>query len=179
MLLPCQTVGPGDGGGDTPTFNALHFSLTDQKKSSSLSVTARQKPVIKRWNNFLRINILSFTSCCNETITDNQSGRTEGRCLWSVYCSCLYFISGPHTSHHTTPPSSHPASQHFFSTVGYFPSGLPVGAWVAAVWPTVLLDAWDDTISLGGGLALNYRRDQAALITGPDTPHSTTLVRPG
>ena len=168
MLLPCQTVGPGDGGGDTPTFNALHFSLTDQKKSSSLSVTARQKPVIKRWNNFLRINILSFTSCCNETITDNQSGRTEGRSLWSVYCSCLYFISGPHTSHHTTPhhhttpPSSHPASQHFFSTVGYFPSGLPVGAWVAAVWPTVLLDAWDDTISLGGGLALNYRRDQAA-----------------
>ena len=81
MPLSCQTVGPGDGGGDTPTFNALHFSLTDQKKSSSLSVTARQKPVIKRWNNFLRINILSFTSCCNETITDNQSGRTEGRCL--------------------------------------------------------------------------------------------------
>ena len=145
---------------------------------------ARQKLVIKRWSNFLRINILSFTSCCNETIRVGE--QRGGVCDQFIVPVCISYRQGPHALHytthltspqHTSPPSYHPASQHFFPTVGYFPSGLTVELHLA--WLAVLLDAWDDTISLGGGLPSNYRRDQAAIITGPDTPHHHTSWLPG
>ena len=106
------------------TFSStFDFTLTDQKKSSSLSVLARQKLVIRRWGNILRINILSFTSCCNETITDNQSrGGVSDQFIVPV---CISYRLGPHTPlyTHNIQSANSPASQQFFLTLGYFPSG--------------------------------------------------------
>ena len=144
MLRPCPALPDGcrfaredGGGGETVTFNTFNFALTNQKKSANLSVLARQALVIRRWINFLGINILSFTSCCNETIRVGE--HRGGVCDQFIVPVCISYRQGPHTvlhtTHHTTPPSYHPASQHFFPTVGYFPSGLTVVASALTGWP--------------------------------------------
>ena len=108
MLLPCPALPDGcrfaredGGGGETVTFNTFNFALTDQKKSASLSVLARQALVIRRWSNFLGINILSFTSCCNETIRVGE--HRGGVCDQFIVPVCISYRQGPHTVLHTTP----------------------------------------------------------------------------
>ena len=93
------------------TFNTFNFALTDQKQSASLSVLARPMLVMRRWSNLLGITILSFTSCCNETIrVGEHRGGVSDQFIVPV---CISYRQGPHTvsQYHTTTPHHHPIIQ--------------------------------------------------------------------